>query len=614
MTLGLSACQQEDIISDVVPEGTEVEVCMSTSMPETLTTYAQGSDLSGLVNLEKEGGYYVRYIMEIYLTKNGTTTRVGRQIKYEPINDSKAYKNETFDTVRLLANRYSFAFWADIVKEIPLNSFLYSDSKNELQQLMQGEGVEDVSKVYGSVYFVSDIKGSTLYSGTNHTDFSVWSAADLQEISYASQLGDQILSKTLSPEAYDAYTAVQDIDLRTQSGSQNIVLKRPFAKLRIQTTDAEVLDSDDYTGYTPSASLTIPTKILNTFNALTNQVVEVEQNQMFIKSISHPNMPDYENDAVETDADGNVISKTKTIGVYYLFIPSSNTAGISSSVDFSVGLNYNGILVTGTPRKYTVDNVPFQNNKVTTIKGNLLSANANISITIDDEFDGTAGEDIVIEEIEVSNINDLKAKLNGKSQKITYTGKITKDNPFSLDLSVANNTLRSSEGTPLYSEGNDADIELVFTNIEEGAHLSISSSDKTNEPRSLKITNTSNNKSILIVNVFDTTVKLSGGKYSQCFLHGSAAASAAPYNTATIDIMFSNMPALNGDKVSHFFSVYNSESTKAFHLRLKKCSGTCGEAANCEVYKKLVVIDASYSMLQFVNGEVPSETLTAAGF
>lgn len=424
-----SSCSNDMEPQTPVREG-EVDVVMSTSLPQEMQSYGVNSAEGGLKNLEDKG-YTVRYIMEIY--PKGSTTRVQRKIKYVDITAGGAYRSTSFQT-RLLASEYNFVFFADIVRKIsntPYNTPI--------------EGL--TTPYYGNRYFFSNTDESSDVL-IRPTDVDTQVAGDLMTISASDAAIDTFQHPTL--EMYDAYSCTEAVDLRSEPTTQSFTLRRPFAKLRLITTDADqLLATPDWS----KSRVDITTSEIPTgYNALTGASVTVGNRGYWNGGIQALNSDVYSNEAEN--------SSEKTLSVFYLPVPAkAQNLTFSISVKDASG-NY---LAQGI--QIEVENVPLVGNKLTTIKGNLLSKNATINVTIDDEFEDD--ETIIEYGKEASTEDELKSKLTGKSESITFTGNVTKDKGFTLDFT---NLTRS---TPIYAEGNTSVLTLNIPNIQEGSVITI---------------------------------------------------------------------------------------------------------------------------------------------
>lgn len=428
-TLGLTSCSNEMTPDQPMREGM-VEVVMSTTLPQGLQTYGVNSAEGGLKNLEDKD-YLVRYIMEIY--PKGSATKVQRMIKYVPISSRDTYWATSFET-RLLASEYNFVFFADIVRKV--NSYPYNDPTPY-------PGL--TAPYYANRYFFSNTDDSSDVL-IRPTDVNTAVAGDLQTICASKAATDTFQNPYL--EMYDAYSCTEAVDLRTEPTTRSFTLKRPFAKLRLITTDADkLLATPDWSKSRVDITVSdIPTG----FNALSGASIAGTERGYWNGGIQALNSDVYSN---EPDN-----GSEKTLSVFYLPVPAK-----SQNLTFSITVKDASGKVLTQSVKLEVENVPLVGNKLTTIKGNLLSKNATFNVTIDDEFED--GETIIEYGKEASTVDALKAAMTGKDETITYTGKVTKAEGFELDFT---NVARTN---PVYAEGNTATLTLAFASIEDGAVL-----------------------------------------------------------------------------------------------------------------------------------------------
>lgn len=461
---GLTSCSQEDMPDSPSREGM-VDVVMTTSLPQELQSYATTSAEGGLKNLEGVEGLAVRYIMEIY--PKGSETAVQRMITYKNLTSDGDYRTASFST-RLLAAEYNFVFWADIVREsntIPYNQTL--------------EGLE--TPIYGNSYFYSNknLSGEALEALYRPTDVSVSEKGDLKTI-HSSGVGAAV--SPVSSEMYDGYTCAKEVDLRVEPTTHSFTLKRPFAKLRVVATDKadELIMKPDWD---KSLLKILPDcNIPNRFNALTGTATSDSNVGGGYWCSYYVTSGTYENETGDEH----------TIGVFYLPVSTS-----SYNLTFDMGITTGE---TATYNKLSVENVPLVANKLTTIKGKILSKKTDVTITIEDPF-VEPGIDVEVGK-EASTVNDLKAAMTGKDETITYTGKVTKDNGFELDFT---NVARTN---PVYAEGNTATLTLAFASIEDGAVLTFKGD---NAPKTLCIK--TDTKCSLRINLPKTDINYDGSAY-----------------------------------------------------------------------------------------------------
>lgn len=461
---GLTSCSQEDMPDSPTRDGV-VDVVMTTTLPQELQSYATTSAEGGLKNLEGVEGLAVRYIMEIY--PKGSETAVQRMITYKNLTSDGDYRTASFST-RLLAAEYNFVFWADIVREsntIPYNQTL--------------EGLE--TPIYGNSYFYSNknLSGEALEALYRPTDVSVSEKGDLKTI-HSSGVGAAV--SPVSSEMYDGYTCAKEVDLRVEPTTHSFTLKRPFAKLRVVATDKadELIMKPDWD---KSLLKILPDcNIPNRFNALTGTATSDSNVGGGYWCSYYVTSGTYENETGDEH----------TIGVFYLPVSTS-----SYNLTFDMGITTGE---TATYNKLSVENVPLVANKLTTIKGKILSKKTDVTITIEDPF-VEPGIDVEVGK-EASTVNDLKAAMTGKDETITYTGKVTKDNGFELDFT---NVARTN---PVYAEGNTATLTLAFASIEDGAVLTFKGD---NAPKTLCIK--TDTKCSLRINLPKTDINYDGSAY-----------------------------------------------------------------------------------------------------
>lgn len=103
----------------------------------------------------------------------------------------------------------------------------------------------------------------------------------------------------------------------------------------------------------------------------------------------------------------------------------------------------------------------------------------------------------------------LKAAMTGKNETITYTGNITKADGFEIDFSEV------VRNTPVYAEGNTAELTLKFPNIKENAVLTFKGG--VNAPKVLRIT--TGTKCSLRINLASSDVHFDGMNYKYIVLN-----------------------------------------------------------------------------------------------
>ena len=165
-------------------------------------------------------------------------------------------------------------------------------------------------------------------------------------------------------ETRDAYTCSE---VRKFEGTGiSLELTRPFAKLRVKTTDMNEL-----MGVKPtSAVVEYTTPIYAKFNAVEGGVVANETTTK-THTYTYPIEDIYENSKT-----------TKILFTDYFFATAQQEA-----IKFDMIIKDQDGKPIGDTKNFNTA-IPVQRNYLTTIAGNILTTGDNITVTIDDEFDG----------------------------------------------------------------------------------------------------------------------------------------------------------------------------------------------------------------------------------
>ena len=299
LLFGLAACQTEPEGLDVNLGG-EQEVMLTVSLPEaTRADSAQGFDLTSLDDTE----YSLRYILEIYRVD-------GENIVYDTCQ--RFVKTSDFTTmafpVKLVPGRdYRIVAWADIV---------VGDSEDDRCYYTQ-EGLDNV--------VIKD-------NGTVN-----WNPMD---------------------ETRDAYTGTQLVEnFNSSTNIPNMTLTRPFAKLRVVSTD--IKDVRELGIEPASAVATYSQPMYYKYNALTATAFDAQTKSHEFTYVAGT----YEAD----DA------STLTLFADYIFVNEGDVAKFSLNV---VDIKEN---------HFNTD-IFVQRNTLTTIKGDVLTLGENIVVNVDGEI------------------------------------------------------------------------------------------------------------------------------------------------------------------------------------------------------------------------------------
>ena len=318
LVLGVVSCQTEPEGLDVNVGGAQdVTVCVS--LPET--TRANDSAEGAFENVDWDT-YTIRYIFQVFYGENqATESDATRQVIYS--NE----KNVSFP-VRLVPNRdYNFVAWADIVPA-------------------EGKTKDEIVAYTADAdwhYNTADLKAIALKGE--------WNAMD---------------------ETRDAYTGfynTADTEKRYSGASEiNVKLTRPFAKLRVQTTDMEALAN---LGIVPTnVVVKYTSKHRTSFNALTkefgNAVLVDKEHSYAIEKIEGKNI-------YGESFSGNEF----TLFTDYFFADND-------VVQFELEVK-EGEATINEKITFNTD-IPAKRNHLTTIKGNILTEANNVEVTVKDDF------------------------------------------------------------------------------------------------------------------------------------------------------------------------------------------------------------------------------------
>ena len=285
----------------------------------------------------------LRYSLEVYDVENGEVKNT-TPIKDRMVKIVDTYEPVMFD-LRLAPNReYRFVVFADFVDQ----------------------GASDV--------VTNTVQGEL---GIHHSI-----GATLQNIT--------VKADGINKECTDAYFAKRDIRIEN-SAAQNIVLQRPYGKIRVITTDLAELNLNvdparvvvTYDAHHPVA-----------FNAVTGKIdtevkaealtFESEYNKGVCKEslANHFYTAGYDDYALygTVNANGEKRHTHMTLFTDYILATEEH-----SPIHFKMSV-YDG--VNAEPIKTTEfdTEIPVQRNHLTTIIGNVLTTGTQINVTIDDNF------------------------------------------------------------------------------------------------------------------------------------------------------------------------------------------------------------------------------------
>ena len=321
VVFGLAACQNDPEV--INPVGGEVDYELTVAAPELGATRANANmdSAKGAIDNTTDWSLYdVRYILEIY-NEDGTTAAKERMVQivdeYEPV----VFK------FRIVPHRtYKFVVFADFVED----------------------GLAGTEYVNAGKHHVI---GDTL--------------ADIT-----------IKDDAINDECTDAYFFSGDIEIK--NALQNpIELTRPYAKVRVVTTDLDELnlDVDPAKVVVTYAAGTQPT----TFNAITGVIGGANAAEQTFEF-------EYENLAKPYTAGKDAVAENMTLFTDYIL-----ATDVDTPIQFTMDVyDENDGLIKSN--KFSTD-IPVHRNHLTTIIGNVLTTASEVMITIDDDFSNEGVEE-----------------------------------------------------------------------------------------------------------------------------------------------------------------------------------------------------------------------------
>ena len=311
LVLGLASCQTEPEGLDVQMGGA-VDATITVNIPDS-ETRAGGSNSAGSAfhnGIIASADYTVRYILQVF-NEDGTASK---DMMYKYSDDDTV----AFDVHLVPGRDYRFVVWADIVN---------------------ADGVQDGVKCADLHYEIGEtLQDITLAVPVDGND--KWAAMD---------------------ETRDAYTGIYDSIEFSAAENITLTLKRPFAKLRVITTDMNEL-FDDVIPH--NAVVTYTTPHYDAFNAFSGVASGERTGETHTYTIA-----DY---ADQTGAN-------KVLFTDYFFANESGVVKFTMDVKEA---NEQSI-------KYNTFNtdIAVKRNYLTTISGNILTDGNKIKVDIEDAFE-----------------------------------------------------------------------------------------------------------------------------------------------------------------------------------------------------------------------------------
>ena len=401
LVLGLASCQN-DFDGANVGVGGEVDFQLAVSAPEFGATRADADGSNGHDSAFGAIDYLsqaewdevdLRYTLEVYDYDPATKTIGDAPVKDRMVKVLDKYEPVVFD-LRLVPNRhYHFVVFADFVVE----------------------GAEETPTVEAQATIGKHhIIGATLADITLNAD-------------------------AINNELTDAYFAAEQFEI-TNSAAKDMVLRRPYGKVRVVATDLHELNLN-VEATSVKVEYTAPNA--NKFNAVTG---EISGNGATTFTAIYNNEYTAGYDALTTTAlNGTTRYSHMTLSTDYILATDEQTP-----IHFTVTVyeDENG----EQPIKETAfsTDIPVKRNHLTTVIGNVLTTATEINVSIDDNFYGEIKNNMVL----VSSADELQEAIDAfeNGQVILFDGDIDGDV-----------TVLQKEGLNVVIDGNNYKYDGVIT-------------------------------------------------------------------------------------------------------------------------------------------------------
>lgn len=230
---------------------------------------------------------------------------------------------------------------------------VYDENGKTTEQMRQtGTIAYDTKSVNFNVRLVPNRK-YTFVAWADQGDY--FDTRDLEKVTFKANTWNAM------SEVRDAYTATKTVEAATSIPAITLELTRPFAKVRVVTTDIKAVTNLGLA--LKDGSVTYSTALPNSFNVVAgkvNDATEVKEHAI-----------NYQTDVYDDNAG------EKTLFTDYVLIPEDGVVNFTLTV--------NDMAKEITTVTFNTD-IPVERNKLTTIKGNILTGNTDVNIKVEDEF------------------------------------------------------------------------------------------------------------------------------------------------------------------------------------------------------------------------------------
>ena len=270
-----------------------------------------------------------------------------------------------------------------------------------------------------------------------------------------------VVNEAINDEVADAYFATKNIKV-TNSATQDILLKRPYGKVRVIATDLAELNLNvnpksavvEYEAFNP-----------NKFNAVTGDIDGEYTIKQFATTFADGVRDDmgkhyYTTAGYEDETATAVNGTTVRNSIMTLFTDYILATDTQEAIHFTMTVNDEEGKEIKTTSFYT--DIPVQRNYLTTVIGNVLTTATHIEVSIDDNFanvnDGNEGNDY--------DFTLLEVLMNGGEFVLTEDMTITEPTNLRGDAVIFLNG-----HTLNYVASKDDTKHTIMTRVENGSSL-----------------------------------------------------------------------------------------------------------------------------------------------
>ena len=282
--------------------------------------------------------------------------------------------------------------------------------------------------------------------------------ATLQDITVKE---NNVANEQLNDEVADAYFAFEDIEITNSNAYLNMVLRRPYGKLRVIATDLAELNLNVEPN---EVKVTYTNANPNKFNAVTGEIkvdnTPVEYVIHYNSKAGKTSMADYTytegyDAKTVTNDNGDIRHSHITLFTDYILADAEQ-----KPINFTMEVfdRYGDII------KETAFNtaIPVQRNYLTTIIGNVLTTATEVEVTINDNFAN-------VDDDNTTNDHDftlLETLMNGGTFTLTEDLTITEPTWLKGDaiINLNGHTLN-------YVASKDGNNHAIMTRVENGSSL-----------------------------------------------------------------------------------------------------------------------------------------------